>query len=311
MCFYGLVLASLYCNLSFCQLLISVPLVSENTSRMLFTGVLVPLQLLFSGFLFLVPAMQPWYKWGSLLSPASYFIAGAFQNEFDGNPNALGDVTYDSLAGLYGFTLNKWKCFAVLMVLGVVTQLLCLLLLTVLEMQRRKLLVARVSDASVRAKSIIRRAGKRLQGKRESNRGDGTSFSTEDTLDSRSLHNTGVSVSTNSPQADSRTDSQSNNLEARLLSTRDGKLSVSEQQPLYVSLRDSQAVSLSRAYNSNSRTSKSTGVNPTARDEALSTAGLERQWEPRGAGSVEDPGPKGARAAKPIRDTKSHWRSDH
>jgi hypothetical protein len=120
-CFYLLFFVSMYCNLGMAYIL-SFYCVGANTSRMLFNGIVMPAQLLLSGFLFLISRMQPWYachycednlvflssirdvryKWAVYISPMSYFLAGTFYNEFSGNEDALGTNSFDDLADFYG-----------------------------------------------------------------------------------------------------------------------------------------------------------------------------------------------------------------
>jgi hypothetical protein len=84
--------------------------VGANTSRMLFNGIVMPAQLLLSGFLFLISRMQPWYachycednlvflssirdvryKWAVFISPMGNFFGGPSYNQLRGNEDALG-----------------------------------------------------------------------------------------------------------------------------------------------------------------------------------------------------------------------------
>ena len=82
--FIALLVCSVYCNMGLAFLLSTVSKTAFN-SRLIFNGVLLPLQLLCSGVLVLLSTMSYWYKWGALLDPMSYFMAGCLANEFDGN----------------------------------------------------------------------------------------------------------------------------------------------------------------------------------------------------------------------------------
>ncbi len=77
------------------------------------------------------------YRWGAYISPASYFIAGAFNNEFRGNSSALGDHSYDSLANFFGFSVGRWTCLAALVALSTGYHFLWLCTLYVADMRRR------------------------------------------------------------------------------------------------------------------------------------------------------------------------------
>jgi hypothetical protein len=54
-----MILLSSYCNLGLAYIL-SFVCESERTSQMIFNGILIPLQLLMSGYLFLLPTMSSW-----------------------------------------------------------------------------------------------------------------------------------------------------------------------------------------------------------------------------------------------------------
>jgi hypothetical protein len=58
--FYLMILLASYCNLGMAYIL-SFFCESERTSQMIFNGILIPLQLCMSGYLFLLPTMSAWY----------------------------------------------------------------------------------------------------------------------------------------------------------------------------------------------------------------------------------------------------------
>lgn len=82
-------LLSVYCNLSLAYLL-SMHVHSQLACQMVFAGVVLPLQLLMSGYLVLIRTMPKWVNWGSALCPMYFYMAGVFRNEFYHNSYALG-----------------------------------------------------------------------------------------------------------------------------------------------------------------------------------------------------------------------------
>jgi len=123
--FYLLILASVYCNTGFAFLL-STYTKSALTSRLIFNGIIIPLQLLFSGFLFLLPSMGMWYSWISYLSPMSYYLAGLMANEYNGNDSALTSISYDQIQDIYGYHTEDYSALIVIAGIGFLYKLLWL-----------------------------------------------------------------------------------------------------------------------------------------------------------------------------------------
>lgn len=89
MYFNLMTLLSVYCNLCLAYLL-SMHLQSRLVCQMVFAGVVLPLQLLMSGYLLLIRTMPDWLSWGASLCPMYFYMAGVFRNEFYQNSYALG-----------------------------------------------------------------------------------------------------------------------------------------------------------------------------------------------------------------------------
>lgn len=152
--FYLLVLGCIYSNLGLAYFL-STMTKSYQSSMRIFNGILMPIQLCTSGYLFLIPNMVVWYKWIIYINPMYYFLTGAFDNEFKSNANALGTNSFDSVASYYGFTLNRVDAALVLFGYGFVYRLLWLLLLRTHEVVKNREIMERVGAAKKRARNII------------------------------------------------------------------------------------------------------------------------------------------------------------
>lgn len=125
--FYLLLLSTVYCNTGFAFLL-STFTSCAITSRLVFNGILMPLQIVFSGFLILLPSMASWFSWLAYICPMSYFLAGMLSNEYEGNDEALAEgVTFDSLEDIYGFSIPKYSALIVTISVGLIYKLLWLL----------------------------------------------------------------------------------------------------------------------------------------------------------------------------------------
>ncbi|KAJ1434683.1 hypothetical protein B484DRAFT_417372 [Ochromonadaceae sp. CCMP2298] len=135
-----LLLLSLYLNLHMAYLLCALS-ASPLQAKMAYAGVVLPLQLLLSGYLFLPPTLPPPLHLLCSLSPMRYFLMGAFHAEFGGsggsggggNSRALGGVSYEELANMYDFHVMPVLCVCVLLLMGFVLKLLfmaCLALKT-------------------------------------------------------------------------------------------------------------------------------------------------------------------------------------
>jgi len=124
--FYLLLLSTVYCNTGFAFFL-STFTSNAVTSRLVFNGIVIPLQIIFSGFLILLPSMASWYSWLAYLCPMSYFLAGMLANEYEGNDDALVEgVTFKSLEDMYGFSIDKNHALIVTAGVGLIYKLLWL-----------------------------------------------------------------------------------------------------------------------------------------------------------------------------------------
>ena len=152
--FYLLVLGCIYSNLGLAYLLSTITRSYQSSVR-LFNGILMPIQLLMSGYFFLIPNMFIWYKWIIYINPMYYFLTGAFDNEFNNNNSALGNNSFSTIASYYGFTLNRVNSAFILFAYGFLYRLLWLLLLRSYEVIKNREIMERVGAAKKRARNIV------------------------------------------------------------------------------------------------------------------------------------------------------------
>ncbi len=127
--FFVLTIASLYCNLELAYL-ISVVYSDPWTARIIYSGVVMPLQYLYSGALVLLSTMEPGFAWLAYINPMSFYLAGTLRNEFKGN---LGtdDTTWKELLDFYGYSVDTTESFFCLICIGMVLRALRLLYLQI------------------------------------------------------------------------------------------------------------------------------------------------------------------------------------
>jgi hypothetical protein len=126
--FYGILLFAVYCNHSIAYAL-SMVFHSLSVCKTVFIGVILPLQLLTSGYLVLIPSSPIWMHWTMLLSPMSYFLAGCLRNEFQGNDDALGSVSFGEVEDQYGLKWSLTQSVVGILVMAVIYRTLWLLAL--------------------------------------------------------------------------------------------------------------------------------------------------------------------------------------
>ena len=130
--FYTVFATSMYAHLSLAQL---ISLLTENAeiSTMVYIGIIMPLQIMLGGYLFLISTMPGWLRWGSYIDPMRFFMAGLFRNEFFDNSRALSSsrrsATYNDLADLYDYHSSRGEALFVLLAIGIVYQLARMVLL--------------------------------------------------------------------------------------------------------------------------------------------------------------------------------------
>lgn len=130
MYFYIMLLASVYCNTGVACLL-STFYGKSRTSKFIFNGIIMPLQILFSGFLILLPTMSGWYSWLSSICPMSYFLAGMLENEY--YDNDISDFNYGDIEDTYGFHIEKNLAVVIVLLIGFFWKLVWLFSLWQLE----------------------------------------------------------------------------------------------------------------------------------------------------------------------------------
>eukprot|EP01038_Epipyxis_sp_PR26KG_P004858 gene4858-6808_t len=152
--FFSLILASTYSNFSLAYLL-SMLVDSLAVSKMIYSGVIVPLQLLTSGYLILISTMTTWNSWGSYICPMSYYLAGAFRNEYINNSAALGDISYSQLSNYYSFHASIGSALAALIITGAIYKACWFIALASAVYYEHKNLKSKVKTIKRKAKRII------------------------------------------------------------------------------------------------------------------------------------------------------------
>ena len=169
--FYIMVLAATYSNLGLAYLLSTVTK-NATESKVVFNGIIIPLQLLFSGNLILISTMKSWYRWATLFNPMSYFLAGTFRNEFRDNEEAYIDYdnsyddnkfddpsdsnpTYGEISDYYGFHCNEVEAFFALVATGLICRLVWLIVLKYFDYFQRREITQKTMIIKKKAKKII------------------------------------------------------------------------------------------------------------------------------------------------------------
>jgi len=152
--FYILLMLAIAANLSLAYI-VALFSKTEAIARMIFNGVLIPLQLLLSGYLVLLSTMPVWLQWGCYINPMSYFMAGVMGNEFKDNEAALGLASYEDIMGSYGYKSTMAECFLALLTIAVLYRLLWLAALKVVEISKKKEVLRKVGAAKKKMTSAV------------------------------------------------------------------------------------------------------------------------------------------------------------
>lgn len=165
--FYIMVLAATYSNLGLAYLLSTV---TKNATecKVVFNGIIIPLQLLFSGNLILLSTMKGWYRWATMLNPMSYFLAGTFRNEFYDHQLAYVDYditydddtpasgpSYDEISAYYGFHCNEVEAFFALIATGLICRVTWLVILKYFDYFQRREITQKTIIIKKKVKKII------------------------------------------------------------------------------------------------------------------------------------------------------------
>lgn len=134
---YFLTFAAIYCNIALAYAL-SMCFSSVWLCKRIFTGIILPLQVLMSGFLVSIPTMQQWSYWGSAINPLTYYLAGALRNECSGNSDCTGDLDYHNIEEHYGYTTDLVASVFVIAAMAIVYKCFHIALLYIEEKYRRK-----------------------------------------------------------------------------------------------------------------------------------------------------------------------------
>lgn len=153
---YVIVFMSLYVNYALAYAL-SMQVSSVVLCKMIYTGILIPLQLLMSGYLILIPTMQAWSKWGSYICPMTYFLAGALRNECQDNSRCLSDaLTYDDISDHYGYHMDLYRVVAVLLAMGIIYKLSWLVTLRLHYVVKQRAVRRKVIGFRKKARKILK-----------------------------------------------------------------------------------------------------------------------------------------------------------
>ena len=120
--FLMLSLAAMVCNVELAYL-VTLSSSSSMSARMVFNGIIMPLQFIFSGSVILFSSMSSVFSWISFVNPMAFYLAGVFHNEFKGNSGPYG-IDFGDLKDFYGYTLTTTQAVAALWTLALVFKVL-------------------------------------------------------------------------------------------------------------------------------------------------------------------------------------------
>jgi hypothetical protein len=145
-------------------------------SRIIYLGLLLPLQLLFCGSLIYLSTYPSWLRWGAYLNPMHFYLAAFFINEFHENSDTFPSSSthhYDDLRSQYGYQTSLLQSIFLMIVLGYVYKMLWLLSLKYRELWTLSTLpFKKVYRAAKKKMKKMMRAGLRFS-KRRSREGGG------------------------------------------------------------------------------------------------------------------------------------------
>lgn len=149
--FLALMMSSTYCNLG---LIYFVCMITPDglRSRLVFGGILLPLQALLSSYLILAPTMPLWTTYVAYIFPMSYFCAGTMRNEFQNYGAALGDTTYGELEDFYDYHATIPEAIIGIVTIGIGYRVLWLVVLKMWEVMKRREVLRKVGVARKKAK---------------------------------------------------------------------------------------------------------------------------------------------------------------
>mmetsp|Transcript_7005 Transcript_7005/g.10497 ORF Transcript_7005/g.10497 Transcript_7005/m.10497 type:complete len:224 (+) Transcript_7005:848-1519(+) len=157
-----------------------------RVSQVVFLGLLVPLQIMFSGSVVYLSTLSTWLQWGALMNPMHYFLAGVFENEFEDNSSALGSGAYEHLKNEYGFMANSRTALIALVCIGYGYRLLWLMSLKYREiLQQRHVLHKVVKSARLKVQNLVA-TGLRLSRSRNERREPDSNYDAFQDFDSDS-----------------------------------------------------------------------------------------------------------------------------
>jgi hypothetical protein len=151
-------------------------------SRLVYLGILIPLQLLFCGSLIYLSTYPSWLRWGAYLNPMHYFLAAIFVNEFHNNSSSIPSSSshhYNDLKSQYGYQTNLLQSIILMACLGYLYKMLWLFSLKYRELWTVSTLpLKRAFRAAKKKMKRLMRAGLRFSKKRmrkihEEGEGDG------------------------------------------------------------------------------------------------------------------------------------------
>ena len=152
--FLALMMSSTYCNLGLIYFVCMIT-PDDLRSRLVFGGILLPLQALFSSYLILAPTMPVWTTYVSYIFPMSYFCAGAMRNEFQNYGAALGSTTYGQLEDFYDYHATIPEALVGIIAIGIGYRVLWLVVLKLWEVMKRREVLRKVGAARKKAKWFL------------------------------------------------------------------------------------------------------------------------------------------------------------
>lgn len=86
----------------------------------------------------------------------TYYLAGAFRNEFENNADAVGpDVAFSSLADMYSYHTSLADALLAVALFGLIYKLIWLVVLKLYTVFKRRAVLRRVENVRKKARKII------------------------------------------------------------------------------------------------------------------------------------------------------------
>jgi ABC-type multidrug transport system ATPase subunit len=162
--FLMLSLAAMVCNVELAYL-VTLSSSSSMSARMIFNGIIMPLQFIFSGSVILFSSMSSVFSWISFVNPMAFYLAGVVHNEFKGNSGPYG-IQFGDLKEFYGYNLTTAQAITALWTLASIFKALWYLRLRddlTLTGMYKKAKATNISESFANVRESIHTAGLRFK----------------------------------------------------------------------------------------------------------------------------------------------------